>query len=435
MEDLQILRYAALEIQANQGNLVRIAGIVQKIKNWWESRKNRQAFQEVRGPIDKSFDDLQKAIQSHDAEAVDRITSDELPRLLTKSVKELSELRDNMLSHETEYVGKGGEILSGNNLGWVAKNYQKEQTLVEKLWDSLPVEFRSEIPVGKRINQPINSFSWYKQYNSEDIRITENVKQNLWNSFTKTFNSDVIARMQPGYEQFLDNLRFGILNNSILVQVNFSPVSQQVQKRYSNEMRVELSISDINYPIDNIEVPIKIDKIILTDLGTRISVKSKILSVLGVWLSPINKSLKIPSVTASEGPLTKIVKKALLKDLLPNTKSIVKVFGIDLDYNIQFARILASALRQEIDAECSVCSDGNGIEIQANVNGSKTIALSAIFGISKYIAEEFFKNTNYIVDTDVIAGESELEPVTSELFDSSFRKVALDNWSMKCLKI
>jgi hypothetical protein len=441
-EDLQILRYAALELQANTGDLVKTAGVVQKLKDWWAIRKNRKALKALREPVERTFKRLDEAVRSQDSETVDRITSEVLPSLLSDSVRKMETLRDSMLEHQQDYVSPSGDTLAGNNLRWVAKNYHKDKTLVQKLWEQLPEAFRSEVPVGKRINQPISNFSWYRNYGPENIAISNNVKENIWRNLGRLFDSHMLEYMAPNNDQFLENLKFSILNDSMLEVVNFSPVSEQVKNRYSNEMRVELHLPPVAFPTGTEEIPIPIDKVILTDLGTRIPKRTQ-LSMLGVWLStdPAGrlKSYKPPAepviepepeepTVASDGPITRIVKRALLKKVLPITQAVVKVNGQTFDYKAQFARILASALRQEIDAECSVRHQDDDIEVQVEICGSKVAALPAIFGISKYLTDEFLNLTKIGIDVEIVSGVSELEVIESEVLDQSFRKVAFDCW-------
>lgn len=434
-QDFQILRRAALELQVNDGDLVRVAGVVQSIKDWWASRKNRKALNELRVPIDQAFKDLETALRSQDAETVNRITQQELPALLRHSVKGVEQIREQMLGqHHGEYVGKGSERpLAGRNLSWVSKDYHKDKALIDQLWEMLPEPFRSEVPVGKYIGKPISGFSWYRQFTPDDIIISGNVKNNLWNSFSRHF-TDIIDRMSPGYDAFLQNLKFTILNDSTLVSVNFSPVSDQVKKRYSNEMRVEVKPNIVPFPVAGMEIPIVVDKVILTDLQTRASSNIKELRMLGVWLSSSNRAynISIPEqANASDGPITKIVKRALLKTVLPKTQAIIRVSGQTFEHKVQFARVLASALRQEIDAECSVRNKNEDIEIQAEIYGSQITVIPAIFGISKYLSDRFLRITKIGVDIDIDSGISGLPVIKSEILDSTFRKVAFDCWRIK----
>ena len=440
--DLQRLRTAAFELQTNRGDLIKLAGAWQKVKDWWNVRKNRKYLKELQGPVDKTFRQLDDAIRSHDAQAIDRITSTDLPELLSASVQGIEAIRDSMLSHHQDYVGKEGDTLAGGNLRWVGKGYNKEKPLIEKLWDRLPEEFRSEIPIGQSIERPISNFSWYQQYNPQSIYISDIVKNNIWKSLERIFDLQIL---ESGFQQFLENIKYSLLNDSILVEVNFSPVSKQVNQRYANEMRVEVRPSMVYFPTSDGEVPINIDKAIFTDLGTS-TTKRKRLSLMGVYFSTSNKkhisqvaiepsvSVSQPlseSTTASDGPITKIVKRALLKRALPSTQAIVKVRGQTFEHRVQFATVLASALRQEIDAECSVRHQDNDIEIQVEVYGSKMASLPAIFGISKYLTGEFLNITKIGVDIEVVPGISKLAAVESNVIDQSFRMVAFDCWRSK----
>jgi len=192
-DGIQLFRTAALELQCDNGDLIRVAGIVQKVKDWFNIRKNKKTLKkEIIEPVENVFKRLENAVTSQDRETFDQIVSQELPSLLSKSVSEAESLRDKMLSQPVEYVSEKGELLSGNNLGWVAKNYQKDKSLVEKLWDLLPEQFRSEVPIGQRINQPISNFSWYNSYGPQDIVITSAVKNNLWSRLGNIFDSKTL---------------------------------------------------------------------------------------------------------------------------------------------------------------------------------------------------------------------------------------------------
>ena len=168
--DLQILRYAALELQANEGDLVRVAGVIQGIKDWWKTRRDKKNFKNIKAPINDIFKRLETAINGHDSATFDAITSHELPQLLSQTVEKAEALRDTMLSHSIpERRNDKDEPIAGEDLRWVSKNYKKDKSLVETLWEKLPEEFRKEVPVGRQISQPITNFAWYNSYNSQDI--------------------------------------------------------------------------------------------------------------------------------------------------------------------------------------------------------------------------------------------------------------------------
>jgi hypothetical protein len=455
--DLQILRYAALEIQANNGDLIRVAGVVQHIKDWWKTRRDKKNFQELKSPIENVLKRLDTAVRSQDSDTVERITTVELPDILSKSVQKAESLRDTMLSHTSpEWRSEQGEPIAGEDLRWVSKDYRKDKSLVEKLWEKLPEEFRNEIPVGRYIGQPITNFSWYKHYGPQDISMTDNVKARAQEKISGKLLEAGVTEDQlslADWAQFFESLKEVILSSSILDRVNFAAVSKEVERRRTNEMNITVNPPEIFLTVGESQVPIKIDHVELIDLGTRLyNPELYELSVKGIWPAarsrhyklPVPKTTVAPAVvapevpavepeevsTASDGPITKIVKRALLRNALPKTNAIIKINGPEY-YNVQFARVLASALRQEIDAECSVRHQDKEIEIQASVYGSKIVSLSAIFGISKYIASEFLNLTKVGIDIEVVPGNSKLDIIESKTLDQSFRKVAFDCWRIK----
>lgn len=448
--DLQILRYAALELQANNGDLIRVAGIIQGIKNWWKVRRDKQNFKALKAPIDDVLKRLDTSIRSQDSEAVDRIVSHELPEILSNTVQKADVLRDTMLLHTTpEKRNNKDEPIAGEDLRWVSKDYKKDKSLVETLWEKLPEEFRNEVPVGRQIGQPITNFSWYNSYSPQDINISNTVKSRTQTELINKLSESGVDNLElADWEQFFENLKIAILSDKcILDRVIFASPSKQVEKRITNEMHLDVFPPEVFLSIGDSQIPIKINHIMLTDLGTRLHSSVHKLSVMGIYPAARSRHYKMPevpkkqepvvpetkqeeTVTASvDGPITSIVKRALLRKILPKTQSIIKINGLDFDYKVQFARVLSSALRQEIDADCSVRHNGNDIEIQAETYGSKITSLPAIFGISKYLSNEFLNITKIGIDVEVISGISKLDTIKSEVLDQSFRKVIFDCWS------
>jgi hypothetical protein len=137
-----------------------------------------------------------------------------------------------------------------------------------------------------------------------------------------------------------------------------------------------------------------------------------------------------PLSTAS-GPITSLVKKALVRKYLPTTQAVVKVAGQTFHHKARFAKVLSSALRQEIHAECSVHQHGNDIEVQVAVAGSKFTALPAIYGISTYLADKFVNATKVGVDVDVVLGLSSFGLMKSDVLDQSLRRVLFDQWRIQ----
>jgi hypothetical protein len=443
-DDLQILRYAALELQTNSEDIIRVAGVVQRVKDWWKTRRDKKNLKALKAPVENIFKRLDEAVRGQDMAAVERITSYELPALMSETVQKADVLRDTMLSHTApERRNSRGEPIAGEDHRWVSKNYKEDRGLVEELWDKLPEEFRKEIPIGRYIGQPITNFSWYNSYQAQDIDISPTVQSRTQTELMSKLSESGINTDYADWDKFFDDLKQAILSNSsILDRVIFASPSKQVEKRIANEMHIDVIPPEVFLSIGDKQVPIKINHILLTDLGTRVHTKIHKLSVMGIYLAARSRHYKMPAAVpvnipveesedikqASDGAITTIIKRALLRKALPRTQAIVKVIGLDFPYKVQFARVLASALRQEIDAECSVRHSNNDIEIQTDVYGSKMAALPAIFGIAKYVSDQFLTLTKVGVDIEVIPGISTLEVISSDVLDRSFRRVALGCW-------
>ena len=493
--DIQLLRHAALEIQADKQNLVRVAGIIQRIKNWWKARWNpefrekseqvQEAYSGMKQPLTQLINQLKQfenAVQSQSADEAARIVT-EVQSTLSSVVNDMRNLKSKLKAVDvivpSTYVDENGKELSGNNLGNVTRGYSKNRELIENLWEQLPVQFREEIPIGKRINQPITNFSWFKNYSPSDIVFTNDVrsmtKRLLFQKLSQYFDESTLKTIEQGYDVFLDNLKTAILTSSILIQVNFPNVSETVKNRRSNEMQVEVGGMDVPYPISaNNEIYISVGKLLFHDLGASINPVKRISVFLARHLDLSTHSqaqlreaqlrlqvqeaekeearkakgreyaaksrstkkelkeqqkedLKEPK-KASDGPITRIVKKAILRESLPLTNAIVKVYGQTFHHKVRFAKVLSSALRQEIDAECSVRQENDDVQVQVSICGSKFASLTAIHGISMYVADRFIESTKVGVNVDVIQGISSFGLMESEVLDTSLRKVAFDCW-------
>jgi len=479
-EDIQLLRQAALEIQADGKDLVRVAGIIQRIKNWWKARWDsdfrerseqvQQAYSEMKVPLGTLIDQLKQfenAVQSHSADDAARIVND-IQGSLTNVVRDMKDLKTKLKAVDvvipTSYVDEEGKEISGRNLGYVTKGYKKNRALIEELWELLPEQFRNEIPIGKRINQPISNFGWYHNYDPHDVVFKPDVqrmtKDILFKGLADYFDAETIATFDSGYAEFLDNLKVAILHHSILVQVNFPNVSGKISQRRSNEMEVEVIPGEVQYPVtmpdgSKVHVYINVGKVLFHDLGTSVNAAKQISVFLvrhltlstesqrllhqakkerakaeeiASTINPEEKEEDIETKTSSDGRITRIVKRAILRERLPLTNAVVKVDGQTFHHKARFAKVLSSALRQEIDAECSVRHQGDDVEVQVAVYGSKFTTLPAIYGISMYIADRFLHATKVGVDVDVVPGLSSFGLMESDVLDSSFRKVAFDSW-------
>lgn len=475
-DDLQILRTAALELQTSNNDLVRIASIVQQIKNWWKARFSKEfadrqdqveeAYVEMKGPLTDLINQLttiDKAFQSQDPDTIAQLVGS-VPSTIAQVTKDMDNLSKKMQLADSvipvSYIDENGKELSGNNISWMTSGYKKNKDLIESMWEQLPESFKT-IPIGQRINKPITNFEWFSQYNPSQIVISDDVRK-----YTKLELKKALVRgnlesdiadfiIENGFDIFIENLKVSIIKNSTLLQVNFPDVSNKITHRRVNEMLVDVQPGFVALPVMSYDFFIHIGLVSFNDLGVAI-IRDPKLTVYKIryislstdtikalkdkWLENKEKSQKIQEAESETinqqvddkiaKPITNIVKKALLKECLPITPAIVKIDGLEFHHKAKFAKVLSSVLRQELDAECSVRNHGDNIEVQVFSTGSKINVIPAVYGISTYIADKYLKLTKAGIEVEVIPGCSTFEIISSKVLDQSLRKVAFDHWRL-----
>jgi hypothetical protein len=382
-----------------------------------------------------------------------------------------------------------GEELTDEQRRWVAKSYKKNKELLAEMWEALPPMFRSEIPIGKPIRRQISDFAWYREHKPENVDISETVKsrlkQDLFGILRKEgFGDDAIEILETSYPYFLDNLKEAMVSTAVLMSVNWPHISKQVSHRPANQMKLHLNVNEVPFPIQlpdgsETSIDIGVGDVLAIDMGAALAgtnFKISVMGVRGLSLSPDDKA-RLESIkrkndeihqrqnqtgyvaptpaeeqefiditddepiditddaidvtddeppTTASGPITSLVKKALVRKYLPTTQAVVKVAGQTFHHKTRFAKVLSSALRQEIGAECSVHQRGDDVEVQVAVAGSKFTAIPAIYGISMYVADQFLDVTKVGVDVDVVPGISSFGLMKSDVLDQSLRKVSFD---------
>lgn len=112
----------------------------------------------------------------------------------------------------------------------------------------------------------------------------------------------------------------------------------------------------------------------------------------------------IGTLLASDGKLTKIVKKSILSEKLPTSKVLIRVNGAEYHNNLEYARVAASLLRRVIDAEAVVCGDGDEIEIQSSAIGSEMVLTNAVSELCDLVVKEINKHIQFKVSVTVLSG-------------------------------
>lgn len=483
--DYQLLRTAAFDIQGNEQNFVRVANIARRIKNWWKAKFNPEfaqqqdeledTYEDLEGPLSdliSALQSLDKAFKSQDPDSVARISA-QLPVTITSVTDKMQKFRRKVRDIDAlipvSYIDENGHRLSKRDLEWTTKGYDANQELMKALWDRLPQEFKDQIPIRTNVEMPITSIPWFRKYSPNNIRVSGTVRRILAVNLAKIFAQffpvekarEIVAN---GLDPFIENLKHAILNNSIFIYADFPEISDQVTHRPSNEMMIRVYCPQVSFPLGDGEILISVGKIELTDMSVSVTgdrrsndlrlgkadmieptaESTQRLIEYATSLNPpepliepdqepkpdleVDESKVNDFGIFAQGPVSKIVRRAVLSKTLPKTDVVVSVSGHTLHHKLRFAKVLSSALRQEIEAESSVRHAGEDVQVQASVLGSRIASVSAVDGISRHLADSFVKHFKVGIDTDVRPGKSSLALAESKALDESFRKVAFDYW-------
>jgi len=133
------------------------------------------------------------------------------------------------------------------------------------------------------------------------------------------------------------------------------------------------------------------------------------------------------------GPIEKIVRRSICKKVLPNTRVLISVGSPDVAFHnrIRFAKVLASALRIELDGESSIHNYNDNIEIECDIAGSEKNVLMAAKGLCDGVSNAFELATEkcgvHKVNTRVFPGiKSSYALVDSGTMETCFRKFAFE---------
>lgn len=104
------------------------------------------------------------------------------------------------------------------------------------------------------------------------------------------------------------------------------------------------------------------------------------------------------------GPVEKIVKHALEKKYLPASNVLVTISSLSspFDVSMKFARSISLLLKEIIDAEVSIHTDGKKIELQCTASGSQYAVASAIKALCDCVAVNLELNTRQFIKYAVI---------------------------------
>lgn len=135
----------------------------------------------------------------------------------------------------------------------------------------------------------------------------------------------------------------------------------------------------------------------------------------------------------AKGPVESLIRKIAERELLPTTSTLL-VLSSEPSYpvRIRYARILCSALREELGADTAIYHDGKHIEIECDVVGSKKVVVQAVRAVSGGVSDAFQLSSNRKVSAGVFNNiKSSYKLLDSKTSEDQFRKFAFEMMGKK----
>lgn len=310
MNDVQIIRTATLELQTlDDTEVVKIAGVLQRIKNWWQAFKSpeyRQQVQQLKqestsiksliDSLSNNITDLQKAISSNDVQ------------LYGDSLNKVRYLAGQLASDVSVYQQKAEEAHqavpdklverleeSDREIRHVTKDKHKDPDVRKQLAKQLPPGY--DLQLGRQ-RTPVSSSKWMRQFSLEDVQFSQETPRRIIKDLSRAVarymdidEEEAVLMVAHNRKQLEDNIIETFLKSGQINNVDFSRVSDQITHRPSNQMKYFTSVWNI--PIPGTDIMFDIPNFVLVDIHSSL-VSSKKLSVYYAdhirISSPVNKS-------------------------------------------------------------------------------------------------------------------------------------------------
>jgi hypothetical protein len=220
----RILRTAALELQAaDNDDIVKVAGIFARIKNWWRAfsspaykarvdqlKDQSASLKYMLDTLGESIDSLQVAIKDSDAVLYE---------------ESLSTVRDYSLQLAKALVDMHKESVNAtNDIPVETKNIEEDSP--EAGWvEGLSVE---DIAVGK--GKPISGMKFFKRFSAADVVLSDEVRLRISDEIIKALVKQAglsleqaTALVNQNKEAFFDNFRSKFLADAIIRRYEKKP--------------------------------------------------------------------------------------------------------------------------------------------------------------------------------------------------------------------
>lgn len=289
--DKAILRQAALDLYSLDNELhgkdvVKVASTFKRIVNWFKGLSDPE-YKENVNKLKEQSPQVKFLIDNVKAELnrLDKAISDGNPEQYGQALEALrpllSELSSSLSSLDASateaianaptkaVVDEEGNVYSENEfIQYVEGDYRKNPKIMEQLKKQLPSEL--DVPIKRRLLQPLKSYEWFKQFNKDDIYISRTVAENIKNTVKDALVTGAYAlnvyeadqAVDANFAGLLSNLQDAVLNGTLL-HYTYPPVGGRGGKRTANQMQLVVNAGIVNIP--NTDLYIEFPTVLLTD--------------------------------------------------------------------------------------------------------------------------------------------------------------------------
>ena len=341
-----IIRTAALELQAaDNTQVVKVAGVLRRLKNWLKGLADPEFRSSVKNMRDKSeatkytlselsihIDNLLQAIKDGQVSEFDT-ELDTVRLLATQIAKNVDDLRG--AAEEVKIISKEMEHYNEDEFN----DPIKKQKIYENLRKALPSTH--DVDIGKYApgtGKPFKSYKWFEDITIEDIDFSQRVEgkaqtntkaaiANIIKRTTHLSDEEISQAVENNWSDFKYRLKQGILNNSIVEEYDLpKPTLLHTEsgklRRILGEMDVTVIINDIEF------LPGLVGSLQVTLLSLKARINSplrKMVISLVKFLSVKSNGMPIEKIRNQRKELTEEEKKARreqhMRDIAARTRA------------------------------------------------------------------------------------------------------------------
>jgi hypothetical protein len=273
MRNSQIIRLAALELQTiDNSQVVKVAGIVRRLKNWFKRKTDSQykATVDVLNADAAKIQGTLTALHSELNKLQSAINDGELSEynISLNNVKEIAaklwtEIKQTSNDSKDYYTLQDMEVPGFE--GWFKK--------------FLPKSFSEEVDLGTIYNKPLKEIKWYSNLAPQQISLRDGgAKQYLFSKTKEALIEGHFAtpeeadKLLSNSEDFIKTFQDAVVNG-VLIMANIKRPSKSVERNLGGSTEMQITTAPFTIPGSNVIMQAKVD---LIDLSTTKSIRNKL---------------------------------------------------------------------------------------------------------------------------------------------------------------